>query len=198
MQRMGVFLGFVPWIVFSVVSGPSTWEWAALAALVCSLVLVVPDWRRTRSMSVLDAAGIVFFAVMAILALALDRASLQPLEDRAQLLSSVVIAVVAFGSLAVGRPFTEYYAKQTTPREYWQSPDFRRINRVLTALWGAVFVLIALCDAAAGWWGASSDLFNWVLPVVLLVAAVKVTAWYPDHVTGGQDDKRSAAPTTPA
>jgi hypothetical protein len=194
MQRMGVFLGFVPWIVFSIVSGPSTWEWAALAALVCSLVLVVPDWRRTRSMSVLDAAGIAFFAVMAVLALALDRASLQPLEDRAQLLSSVVIAVVAFGSLAVGRPFTEYYAKQTTPREYWQSPDFRRINRVLTAVWGGVFVLVALCDAAAGWWGGSSDLFNWVLPVILLVAAVKVTSWYPDHVTGGHDDERSAAP----
>ena len=120
MQRMGVFLGFVPWVVFSVVSRPSTWEWAALAALVCSLILVVPGWRQTRSMSILDATGLVFFAVMAVLALVLDHAVLQPLEDRAQLLSSVVIALVAFGSLAAGRPFTEYYARQTTPREYWE------------------------------------------------------------------------------
>ena len=198
MQRMGVFLGFVPWIVFVVVSGPSTWEWAALAALACSLILVVPSWRRTHSVSVLDAAGIAFFAVMAILALVLDRATLQPLEDRAQLLSSVVIAVVAFGSLAAGHPFTEYYAKPDTPREYWDSPVFRRINRVLTALWGTVFLLNALCDAAVGFWDADSDLFNWVLPVVLIVAAVKITAWYPDHVTGGHDDDRASAPTAQA
>jgi hypothetical protein len=189
---MGVFLGFVPWIVFAVVSGPSTWEWAALAALACSLILVVPSFRRTHSMSVLDAVGIVFFAVMAILALVLDRATLEPLEDRAQLLSSVVIAVVAFGSLAAGRPFTAYYAKQTTPREYWQSPVFLRVNRVLTALWGTVFVLNALCDVAVGFWGADPDLFNWVVPVVLVVAAVKITAWYPDHVTGGHDDHAAA------
>jgi hypothetical protein len=193
MQRMGVFLGFVPWIVFSIVSGPSTWEWAALAALVCALILVVPEWRRTHSMSVLDGAAIVFFAVIAILALVLDRAALQPLEDRAQLLSSVVIAVVAFGSLAAGRPFTEYYAKQTTPREYWHSPTFRRINRVLTAVWGGVFVLNALCDLAAGFWGGSSDVFNWVLPVILIVAAVRFTSWYPDHVTGGHDEHATAA-----
>lgn len=194
MQRAGVFLGFVPWIVFSVVSGPSTWGWAALAALACSLILVAPNWRRTRSMSTLDATGLVFFAVMAVLALVLDRATLQPIEDRAQLLSSVVIALIAFGSLAVGRPFTEYYAKQTTPREYWSSPLFRRINRVLTAVWGAAFGVNALCDVVSAYLGGSSDVFNWVLPVVVIVAAVRFTIWYPDHVTGGPDHDRAASP----
>jgi hypothetical protein len=181
-QRLAIFLGFVPWIVFSVVAGPSTWEWAALAALICTLVLSVPDWRRTRAISVLDAAAIVFFAVLLVLALVLDRATLQPLEDRAQLLSSIVIAVVALGSLAVGRPFTEFYAKRDTPREYWGSPTFKRINRVLTGLWGVVFVINALCDAAVGFWGADPDVFNWVVPIVVIVVAVKITAWYPEHV----------------
>jgi hypothetical protein len=124
-QKAAIFLGFVPWIVFSVVAGPSTWMWAALAALLCSLILSVPSWRSTRSISVLDAAGLVFFGALVVLALVLDRATLQPIEDRAQLLSSVVIALVALGSLAVGRPFTEYYARQQTPREYWNSPTFK-------------------------------------------------------------------------
>ena len=122
---------------------------------------------------------------------------LLPLEDHAQLLSSLVVAVVAFGSLAVGRPFTEYYAKQTTPREYWHSPTFRRINRVLTAVWGAVFVVCALGDLAAGSWGGGSDVFNWVLPVVVVVAAVRFTTWYPDHVTGGSDDRTPAPAGAP-
>lgn len=184
MQKAAIFLGFVPWIVFSVVAGPSTWMWAALAALLCSLILSVPSWRRTRSISVLDAAGLVFFGVLVVLALVLDRATLQPIEDRAQLLSSIVIAVVALGSLAVGRPFTEFYARQQTPREYWKSPAFKQINRVITAVWGLVFVVNALCDVAVAYLGASPDVFNWVVPIVAIVAAVKFTGWYPDHVTG--------------
>lgn len=198
MQKAAVFLGFVPWIVFAVVAGPSTWMWAALAALVCALVLAVPDWRRSRSISVLDGAGIVFFGVMVVLALVLDRAALQPIEDRAQLLSSIVIAVVALGSLAVGRPFTEYYAKRETPREYWDTPTFRKINRVLTGLWGGVFVVNALCDAAVGFWGASPDVFNWVVPVVAIVVAVKITGWYPEHVKARLDEQQHGAHEAPS
>ena len=198
MQKAAVFLGFVPWIVFAVVAGPSTWMWAALAALVCALVLAVPDWRRSRSISVLDGAGIVFFGVMVVLALVLDRAALQPIEDRAQLLSSIVIAVVALGSLAVGRPFTEYYAKRETPREYWDTPTFRKINRVLTGLWGGVFVVNALCDAAVGFWGASPDVFNWVVPIVAIVVAVKITGWYPEHVKARLDEHQHGAHEGPS
>ena len=202
MQKAAIFLGFVPWIVFSVVAGPSTWMWAALAAFLCSLILSVPSWRSTRSISVLDAAGLVFFGVLVVLALVLDSATLQPIEDRAQMLSSIVIAVVALGSLAVGRPFTEYYARQQTPREYWNSPTFKQINRVITAVWGLVFVLNALCDAAVAYLGVNADIFNWVVPIVAIVAAVKFTGWYPDHVTGRNQPQgaheASAPPAQPA
>jgi uncharacterized membrane protein len=201
-QKAAIFLGFVPWIVFSVVAGPSTWMWAALAALLCSLILSVPSWRSTRSISVLDAAGLLFFGVLVVLALTLDRATLQPIEDRAQMLSSIVIALVALGSLAVGRPFTEYYARQQTPREYWNSPAFKQINRVITAVWGLVFVLNALCDAAVAYLGVNADIFNWVVPIVAIVAAVKFTGWYPDHVTGRNQPQgaheASAPPAQPA
>ncbi|MHC1563334.1 DUF3159 domain-containing protein [Actinomycetospora sp. C-140] len=202
MQKASIFLGFVPWIVFSVVAGPSTWEWAALAALACSLILAVPDWRRSRSISILDAAALVFFAVLFVLSLVLDRAALQPIEDRAQLLSSVVIALVALGSLAVGRPFTEFYAKKQAPPEVWNTPTFKQVNRVLTGLWGVVFVINALCDAAVGYWGANPDVFNWVVPIVAIVVAVKITAWYPEHVRSrlhaGGSHGAHEAPAQPA
>lgn len=191
MQKAGIFLGFAPWIVFGVIAAPSTLAWAALAALVCSLVLAVPEFRRSRSMSILDGAGLVFFAVLVVLTLVLDRSALLWLEDHAQLLSSVVIAVVAVGSLAVGRPFTEYYAKRTTPRQYWDSPTFKRINRVLTATWGAVFVLHVCCFLLASM-GVAPDLFSWVIPAISLVVAVRYSSWYPDHVTG-TDDRQHVA-----
>jgi hypothetical protein len=186
MKNAAFFLGFAPWIVFAVVAGPSTWIWAAWAALVTAVVVAVPPWVQTRRTNVLDVVGIVFFALLALASFVLDRADLRILEDRAQLLSSVVLVLIVFGGLAVRRPFTEYYAKMSVPREYWDSPSFRHINTVISLVWGLVFVVTALCDAAV-MWGASSDLFNWFIPVVAVVAAIKFTLRYPDHAAGSPD-----------
>jgi hypothetical protein len=174
-----VFLGFTPWILFAVISGPSTWTWASLAALIAALIIAIPDARHTRGVGVLDAAAIGFFAVLTVLALVLGRSALQPLEDRAQLLSSAVLAMVALGSVVVGKPFTVHYARQSAPPDVWSSPTFRRINVVLSLLWAAVFAVTALFDLAALRW--DDDLFNWVLPAVVVVAAVKFTGWYAEH-----------------
>jgi intracellular septation protein A len=196
MKSASVFLGFAPWIVFSVIAGPSTWMWAALAALVCSLIISVPTWVRTRSTNVLEVVGLAFFAALTVAALVLDRADLMFLEENAQLLSSLVLVVVVFGGLLVGRPFTEYYARQTTPREYWGNATFRHINRVLTLVWGGVFVVNALSDLLVRF-GGSSDVFTWVLPAVAVVAGIKITVWYPDHASS-QEDAPAEAGTAPA
>ncbi|MFG2622450.1 hypothetical protein ACGFXC_33005 [Streptomyces sp. NPDC048507] len=179
-RRTGIFLGFAPWIIFDVVAGPSTWKLAAFTALIASVVLNLPDLRR-GSLKVLEITGLVFFAVVSVLALVLDRGDLLWLETYAQPLSSGVIALVALGSLAF-TPFTEQYARAGVPRELWGSPLFRRTNRVLTAVWGVVFVLIAIAGLIAAESGHHGDWLNWVIPVVLLVLAIRITAWYPDHV----------------
>ncbi len=194
MKSASVFLGFAPWIVFGVVAGPSTWVWAALAALACSLIIAVPTWIRTRSTSVLDVVGLAFFAALVVAALVLDRADLQVLEDHAQLLSSLVLVVVVFGGLLAGHPFTEYYARQTTPQEYWGTATFRHVNRVLTLVWGVVFLVNAASNAAV-LAGASSDVFTWVLPALVVVAAIKITIWYPDHAV--PSDPAPSAPAAP-
>lgn len=91
----------------------STWEYAALAALVAAIVLSGKDMLRGR-LRVLDMAGIVFFAVLSVLALALDRGQLIWLETYAQVISNGLVAVVALGSLLVD-PFTAQYAASRRP-----------------------------------------------------------------------------------
>ncbi|WP_251093349.1 hypothetical protein [Streptomyces sp. Caat 7-52] len=174
----GVFLSFAPWIIFGVVAGPSTWEYAALAALVASIVLSGQDLLHGR-LRVLDITGIVFFAVLSVLALALDRAQLDWLEQYAQVISNGLVAVVALGSLFTD-PFTAQYAREQTPPEVWDSPVFRHINRVLTAVWGAAFALMTVSTWLAVRHPAQDDWFNWVVPIALLVVAVKFTARYPE------------------
>jgi hypothetical protein len=176
-----IYFGFAPWIVFAVVASPSTWEFATLGALITSVVLARPDFRR-HNVKLLDIAGMAFFAVLSVLALFLDRSDLSDLEKYAGVISSGALAVIALGSLAF-LPFTEQYARETTPREYWDSPLFKRINRNLTALWGLVFVATAVLSYVAVEVEDGRDWFNWILPIVLLVGMVKFTEWYPDHAT---------------
>lgn len=162
------------------VASPSTWKYAALAALIAALVLNVPDLRR-GSFKILEAASLVFFAVLFVLGLAVDRQDLLWLETYAQTLANGVIAVVALGSLAF-TPFTEQYARESVPRQYWDTPLFRRTNRILTAMWGGVFLVTALLGLLALHVRSGSDWLNWVIPIALLVAAIRFTKWYPAHV----------------
>ncbi|GGJ13836.1 hypothetical protein [Streptomyces brasiliensis] len=174
----GAFLSFAPWIIFGVVASPSTWEYAALAALIASFGLAGQDIPHGR-LNILDMAGIVFFGVLSVLALALDRHELIWLETYAQVLSNAVVAVVALGSL-LADPFTAQYARRSTPPEVWDSPVFKHINMVLTATWGGAFTLMALSTWLAIRVPELSDWFNWVIPVALLVWAIKFTQRYPE------------------
>ncbi|MFD7860319.1 hypothetical protein ACFV6B_39505 [Streptomyces microflavus] len=175
----GILYGFAPWIIFDVVAGPSTWEFAAFTALAASVILNLPD-LKSGSLKILEIAGIVFFAVITVLGFFLDRGDMLWLETYAQTLSSAVIAVVALGSLAF-TPFTEQYARAEVSHDFWGLPVFRRINRVLTCVWGVVFLVIAILGLIAVEAPHTSDWCSWVLPIVLLVGAIKFTAWYPDH-----------------
>ncbi|MEV6205831.1 hypothetical protein [Kitasatospora sp. NPDC051914] len=175
-RSIGYFAGIAPWVVFDVVAGPSTWEYAALAALVTGVVLGWPTGGR-RGWKLLNVVGIAFFAVMTVLALVLDQQDLDWLETYAQVISSGVLAVVAFASLLFD-PFTAQYARESVPEEYWDNPVFRHVNRVLTAVWGLTFALISVLGAIAVHTTGGDDWLNWVIPVVLIVAAVKFTVHY--------------------
>jgi hypothetical protein len=172
------FVGFVPWIIFWVVSSPSTWEWATLGALVAAVILAIPSAER-GNLKILDLGSIAFFGLLSLLALFLNRSELDWVEDYSQAISSGALAVIAFGSLAFV-PFTEQYARESAPPEVWGSPAFKRTNRLLTTMWGAVFALSAILGVIAQQVDSSTarDWLNWILPIALVVGAFKFTAWY--------------------
>jgi hypothetical protein len=79
---------------------------------------------------------------------------------------------------------------------------FPRTNRILTAMWGGVFLVTALLGLLALHVKSGSDWLNWVIPIALLVAAVRFTKWYPAHVRAQarawgrpEDGTKTAEPT---
>ena len=176
------FLGFVPWIIFWVVCGPSTWEYAAGGALLAAVILLIPSRERGR-IKMLDIVSVVFFAALTIAGLVLDRSRLMWLEDYSQAISSGLLALVVLGSLAFV-PFTEQYAREQVPRQYWSTPSFKQINRTLTLVWGLAFALCAVLGIFAQHDRGGSVWLNWIIPIVVVVGAFKFTSWYPDRVKG--------------
>jgi hypothetical protein len=189
------FRGFVPWIIFWVVAGPSSWEYAAGGALLAALILAIPS-PDSGSIKILDIASIVFFGALTVAGLILDRSELDWLEDYSQAISSGALAVVVLGSLAFV-PFTEQYARESVPRENWSSPLFKRINRLLTLVWGLVFALSAVLGVIAEGMDGGSDWLNWIIPIALIAAAFKFTAWYPEQARAQAAAARASAPGAP-
>jgi hypothetical protein len=175
------FVGFVPWIIFWVVSSPSTWEWATLGALIAAVVLALPSAER-GDLKILDLGSIAFFGVLSLLAIFLDRGDLNWVEDYSQAISSGALALIALGSLLFV-PFTEQYARESAPREVWDTPGFKHTNFVLSAAWGAVFTVSAILGVIAQQSDSSTarEWLNWIIPIALVVGAFKYTAWYADQ-----------------
>jgi hypothetical protein len=137
----------------------------------------------------LDVTGIVFFGALTIAAALATPGASQWLGVWAAEISNLAIAVIAGLSIAFRAPFTLAYARETTDRAYWQSPLFLRINYVITAVWAAAFLVTAIIGyIGAGPLHQPDNMWtNWIIPIALVVLALKFTGWYPDHATADPD-----------
>jgi len=199
MDNLKFVLGFLPWIVFAVVAqrlDANGVAWSATIAVVMTVVALVAAHRR-HGPKILNIGSLVLFSVIAVVGFVGGPAVDEWLFEWGRPLVGVVLGLYVLATVPI-MPFTEEYARQTVPREYWGSPTFRRINRVLSAAWGAAIVVIGVAgllvtalDAHAV--DASRShmvdlLLNWVVPIAVIWGMVKFTAAYPERV------KKESAP----
>ena len=98
-------------------------------------------------------------------------------------------------------PFTEEYARQTVPREHWGSPSFKKINRVLSAAWGAAIVVLGAASLLVIDAHATNPadnhvvdlVLNWVVPIAVIWGMIKFTAAYPHRVSSSAPADASPA-----
>ena len=175
--------GIAPWVLLSIVSGPGRFEEAASAALALTVVTLWVGWRRGVPVHALEVFGAVFFAVLSVIGLLGSDAVIRWLELWAGEVSNIALALFAIVGLAVRKPFTVAYAKDTTPPDYWATPLFRRINVAITGVWAASFAFSAILGAVGtvvfgdgnGFWT------GWILPLAGTLFAIQFTEFYPDY-----------------
>lgn len=172
--------GFAPWIAFAAVSAAG-WQWGALTGLVLGGWLLRQDRRAgvAADALILESSTVLWFALLTAVAFAAPHSGLR---DWTGALSIGWLAVTAWATLAVRRPFTLGIARRQAPREVWESPVFVRVNVVLTTVWAAAFTVTAAALAAisAAGLGAGASV---PVQVAGFVLPALFTARYPATVT---------------
>jgi hypothetical protein len=183
MNSKKMFLSLIPWVLFSVIinrHGADAAAIAALAAAALSLVLLVKDAQKT-GVKIIDLTGVVTFGVLAGIGFSGGHSVSNWIADYGRGSVALVLAVIMLGS-AITVPFTEQYARESVPRRLWSSPRFVAINRQLTLMWACVFTAMIPSHIIAGAVDTrrANTIFNWVIPIILIVWAAKRTATVSD------------------
>lgn len=193
-----VLVGFIPWIVFTLVAiriGPGAVGVACALAFLVAVGLIIRSMTRGESPKVLEVVGAVVFLGLGLVSFGYPAADAF-LSGYGRAIAAATLAAVIFLLLPV-IPFTEQYARESVRREYWHTPQFRSINRRISAAWGGAIGVMALSHAIAGTFEASDPgvrllhrpvdlVFNWIVPALLIWAAAHYTQRASDEA--GQDE----------
>jgi hypothetical protein len=189
MKPLSLIIAFTPLIVFSLLSRALPHGDIGVAGLVAAvaaliaLVIARPVWPP----KILTASSLILFTVIAVLGFGLDKNDDRWLATWGGAGIGLVLGLVILALVPV-MPFTEQFARESTPKAYWGSPTFKKINRVLSVGWGAaIFTAGAFRVAAAAIDGHTTrrlpeTLLGVVIPVLIIVYMLKFSKSYPDKV----------------
>jgi hypothetical protein len=189
MKPLSLIIAFLPLVAFSLMAkwlpggdiGIAGVVAAAIAAI--ALLAIRPHWPP----KILHVTQFVMFAVIAIIAYAhrSDDSWLHTWSGAGigLVLGAVILLLLPF------MPFTEQYARENVPRERWSSPAFKKINLVLSALWGAALIGLGLSRVAAEAIDRHTSshtlpqvLLGLIVPVGVLIYMIKYSKTYPEKV----------------
>jgi hypothetical protein len=142
---MGVLLGFLPFLVFAVLS---VWQGATVALIAGAAVsagLMIRNRMSGGSPKILEAGTLVLFLALAIYAASAGQ-DLSIIAVR--LCVDIGLLAIVLISMAVRHPFTLQYAMEQVAPEHWTSARFIQTNYVITAGWAVVFLVLVIAEAA--------------------------------------------------
>jgi hypothetical protein len=179
-RRFGIYIAFIPWVLFTLIAQHDTLKAAAVVALLGAVAIALPALLAGRP-KLLELGAVAAFAGFTVVAFTADASTAAWLARYARAIAAGLLALIAFGSLLV-TPFTEQYARESVPRRLWSSPRFVAINRQLTLMWACVFTAMVPSHIIAGALNTqrANTIFNWVIPIVLIVWAAKRTTAVSD------------------
>ena len=190
MKPLPLILSFLPLIAFSLLARLLPHGDVGAAALIAAVIAVIaavavrPVWPP----KVVNATSIVLFTVFAVVGFAGSAGTDRWLATWAAAGVALVMGLVILALIPV-MPFTEQFARLSTPQAYWSSPTFKQINRVLSRGWGFALIgvgasrVIAVAVNGHTTRRLPDILLGLVIPGLILTYMLKFSKSYPDRVT---------------
>ncbi|MFN8472857.1 MAG: NAD(P)/FAD-dependent oxidoreductase [Anaerolineae bacterium] len=173
-----ILVSFVPWILYWTLSGFGYRELGVAAGLVAAVIFNVYRWRQ-HGLKIMELVTLAFFAVNFLFT---DMLGSSLFITYGPVLTNGTLALMAWGSLLAGSPFTYEYARDDWDKAFWDNPYFRLINQIVTGVWGVVFTVNTLLGALAVFGAVSPAAYLWLtvlIPIAGLVVAGIVSARFP-------------------
>ena len=177
-EIMSILLGFLPWIVFGAVSGPSLWR--LNAAIIVALALVpVMGYKQLAKGFILTWGSLLFFGANLVLVVLCRNLWV---INNLDILAKGALAAIAWLSIFMGKPFVLQYARETVPPERQASQVFYRTCRDLAVIWGVVFLIATGMSVAKsyGWWAGGMG--YQAVSLGLIALGLGLNHWYPQYV----------------
>ena len=181
MSFFKLLLGFAPWISLLVIArdGLIRVKLGLVIALALSVIMGVARLNR----GIILWVGLLFLSYATIAVAVLDDIWT---ARHFGVLVNVALAVSAWATVAIGKPFSLDYAQEHTDPARWNQPDFIKANVFITSVWATIFTTNAVLA-----WG---KLVQFMLPewgydvatYSLLIGAAAFTTWYPSHIRRGR------------
>jgi hypothetical protein len=174
---MNLLLAFSPFAAFVVVERLMGVVYGlAAGALVAAIMLARDAASAERKVKLLEIGTVLLFSGLMIYALVTD---VQWSIAAVRLRVDTGLMLIVLASIALRQPFTLQYARESVPRERWESPAFLRVNDVISSVWAIAFAVLALADAMMEYLPTVPHGAGIALTVMALLAAMKFSRWYP-------------------
>src|SRR5690349_14781542 len=142
MNPVKLVLGFVPFLLFSVLTAWIPVGWAAAAGLVAALAVVAAT--AGGGIKVLPLVQAVILLVIAVLGFAAGPATVAFLTVYGRGLASSALGLFIVAT-AARTPFTAQFARAAVPESAWHTPEFLRVIRQISLAWGSVALILGAC-----------------------------------------------------
>ena len=203
MNSKKMFLSLVPWLAFTFLIHRHGVQAAGIAALVATALAVFFTVRGAATeIKVIDVAGTLVFGGLTLACFAGGPGVTVWVADYGRGLSALLLGLVMLASVAFV-PFSEQFARETVPAQYWRSPVFRAANRKISAMWGVVLLVMAFghllaaaidpASSPAGGIRPVDLLLNWVVPAALILAGVTLSGRIAEQAQAAADPTVAAA-----
>jgi hypothetical protein len=165
---------FSPWLAFLAGTRVTSLYGGVAAGAVAAAIVTGRALARRRT-HLLDLAGLGYFLVLGAVLVTIHPAHLDYWSRYAQAGSHAALTVIVFGSILIGHPFTESYARETTPAALWHTAGFRAINRRISAVWGLALLAGTISLVIAGSIDSRHVLLRILIPFGALYLAYRYT-----------------------